>query len=218
MIRKTISFTFFLFLFSNISFSQFNVGFSGELSRSTFGGVAPDNANYESVTGFGGSLIGEIRITKNVYLSFQPGYLTKGSKIKFGNENNIFNDTTVTFTIHQSYFSLPLNLKIFSNRFYVGAGLSVQFISSADITSTNTSVENDIKDQFKSYDVISNFNVGYQIPIGKPYLFFEFNYIQGLININNENDYTGSNGKPVYIANFKSKGFSLTSGIIYPLK
>lgn len=218
MIRKTISFSFILFLFTNISFSQFNVGFSGELSRSTFGGVAPDNANYESIIGFGGSLIGEIRITKNVYLSFQPGYVTKGSKIKFGNENNVFNDTTVTYTINQSYFSLPLNLKIFNGRFYVGAGVAVQFISSADITSTKTSVENDIKDQFKSYDVTSNFNVGYQVPIGKPYLFFEFNYIQGLININNETEYTTAGSKPVYISNFKSKGFSLVSGIIYPLK
>ncbi len=218
MIRKIFFIFFILFSVTQYSFSQFNVGFSGELSSSTFGGVSPDNATYQSIIGYGGSLIGEIRIAKNVYISFQPGYLSKGSKIKFGNENNIINDTVVTFTIRQSYFSLPLSLKIFSNRFYVGAGVSVQFLSSANIKSTNSSSEKDIKDQFKSYDVVSNFNVGYQIPVGKPYLFVQFDYLQGLININNNNNYTSADDKPIYIENFKSKGFSLTTGIIYPLK
>jgi hypothetical protein len=216
MIRHSIRILFILFTLTNISYSQlFNVGFSGELSSSTFGGVSPDNSNYESLLGYGGSLIGEVRITKNVYLSIQPGYLSKGSKIKFGNENNVFNDTTVTFSIKQSYFSLPLSLKIFNRRFYVSAGASVQFLSSAKITTDVNSDDQDVKDKFKSYDIVSNFNVGYQVPVGKPYLFFEFGYIQGLTNINNTN---AIGNKDIYIANFKSKGFSFITGLIYPLK
>ncbi|MEO8211084.1 MAG: hypothetical protein ABI840_11045 [bacterium] len=115
MFKHFIPAVIFLLVFTNISFSQFKVGFSGELSSSSFGGVAPENATYESIAGFGGALIGEVRITKNVYLSFQPGYIAKGSKIKFGNENSLINDSVVTFTINQSYFSLPLNLKIFND-------------------------------------------------------------------------------------------------------
>lgn len=216
MIRYILPTLIFIFFITNISFSQlFNVGASVELSSSTFGGVSPDNANYESLFGYGGSLIGEVRITKNVYLSFQPGYVAKGSKIKFGNENAVINDTTITFTINQNYFSLPLNVKIFNRRFYVAFGGSVQFLSSAKIKSDVNSDEKDIKDKFKTYDIISNFNVGYQLPLGKPYLFFELSYIQGLTNINNTNS---AGSKDIYISNFKSKGFSFITGLIYPLK
>ncbi|MDQ3020435.1 MAG: PorT family protein [Bacteroidota bacterium] len=215
MFKHFFSAVIFLLLITNISFSQFRVGFSGEITSATYGGVAPANAAYQSIAGFGGSLIAEVRIVKNVYLSLQPGFITNGSKIKFGNENNLFNDTVVTFTINQSYFTLPLNLKIFSNRFYVGAGVSALFLSSANVKQDDTDNEKEIKDQFKNYDIVSNFNVGYQIPIGKPYLFFELRYLQGLININNENTVSK---KEIYIENFKSKGFSFITGIIYPLK
>lgn len=214
MFKHLLPILIFLLSFTNISFSQFKVGFSGEVSSSTFGGVAPANATYESIAGYGGSLIGEVRIANNVYLSFQPGYIAKGSKIKFGNENSLINDTVVTFTINQSYFSLPLNLKIFNDRFYIAGGVSVQFLSSAKIKSDVTDNQQDIKDKFKTYDIISNFNVGYQLPLGKPHLFFELRYIQGLININEENTVARNE---IYISNFKSKGFSFISGLIFPL-
>lgn len=215
MLRYISIFLLIVLSFSNKSFSQFNVGVSGELSSSSYGGVSPSNASYESVTGFGGSLIGEIRLVKNVYLSLQPGYITKGSKVKFGNENNIINDTTVTFDISQSYFNIPLNVKIFSNRFYIAAGFAYQILSSANITNDRSSDEKDIKSQFKTFDLVSNFNVGYQLPIGTPYLFFELSYMQGLVNINNTNT-AGAND--IYLQNFKSKGMSFITGLIYPIK
>ncbi|MEO8209682.1 MAG: hypothetical protein ABI840_03905, partial [bacterium] len=91
----------------------------------------------------------------------------------------------------------------------------VQFLSSAKIKSTNNSIEQDIKDKFKTYDIVSNFNVGYELPLGKPHLFFELRYLQGLININNENTASAQN---IYISNFKSKGFSFITGLIFPIK
>ena len=215
MLRYTISILIILLSFTGSSYSQFNIGISGEISSSKFGGVAPDNASYESIAGFGGSLIGEIRLVKDVYLSLQPGYQTQGSNIKFGNENSIINDTTVTFKISQSYFNIPLNLKIYSHNFYVGAGFAIGFLSSADISNEYVDSTIDIKSKFKSTDVTANFNVGYQMSIGKPNLFFELRYIQGLVNINNENSVTS---KDIYIADFKTKGFSFQTGIILPLK
>jgi hypothetical protein len=175
-------------MFANNSFSQFNIGISGEITSSKFGGVAPDNANYTSIAGFGGSLIGEIRLVKDVYLSLQPGFQTQGTKIVFGNENRVINDTTVTFKISQSYLNIPLNLKIFRKNFYVGAGFAIGFLSSANISNEYVDSTIDIKNKFKSTDITANFNVGYQLSIGKPNLFFELRYIQGLVNINNVND------------------------------
>ena len=215
MLRYTATILLFLSVFANNSFSQFNIGISGEITSAKFGGVAPDNAEYTSIAGFGGALIGEIKLVKDVYLSLQPGFQTQGSNIKFGNDNNIINDTTVTFKISQSYFNIPLNLKIFRKNFYVGAGFAVGFLTSADVSNEYVDSTIDIKDKFKSIDVTANFNVGYQMSIGKPNLFFEIRYIQGLMAINNVNDVTS---KDLYIADFKTKGFSFQTGIILPLK
>ncbi|MBK8552752.1 MAG: outer membrane beta-barrel protein [Ignavibacteria bacterium] len=172
MLRYFTTILLILLSFTSNSFSQFNVGISGEISSSKFGGVAPDNANYTSIAGFGGSLIGEIRLVKDVYLSLQPGFQTQGSNIKFGNENSIINDTTVTFKISQSYFNIPLNLKIIAGtHFYAGAGFAIGFLSSAEISNEYVDSTIDIKNKFKSTDVTANFNVGYQMSIGKPNLF-----------------------------------------------
>lgn len=215
MFRYTITTLIILFAITNTSYSQFNVGISGEITSAKFGGAAPDNAAYSSIAGFGGSLIGEIRIVKDVYLSLQPGFQTQGSNIVFGDENNIINDTTVTFKISQSYLNIPLNLKIFKKNFYVGAGFAIGFLSSADISNEYVDSTIDIKDKFKNIDVTANFNVGYQMSIGKPNLFFELRYIQGLVNINNVNSIAAQD---IYIANFKTNGFSFQTGIILPLK
>lgn len=215
MLFKAVLIFSIVFTFTGSSFSQFNIGFSAEVSSSKFGGVAPENATYESILGVGGSLIGEVKLTKDVYLSFQPGFLTNGSSIKFGNENNLINDTVITFKVSQSYFTLPLNIKIFKNNFYAGGGFAFNFISSANIENEDSGNEQDIKDKFKSYDFVSNFNVGYQISLGKPNLFFELRYLQGLVNINNQNTVSKDD---IYIANFKTKGFSFITGLIYPIK
>lgn len=214
MFFKVVLILSILFSLTANSYSQFNVGFSGEVSSSKLGGVAPENAAYSSIAGFGGSLIGEIRIVKDVYLSLQPGFQTQGSNIIFGNENSVINDTTVTFKISQSYLNIPLNLKIFRKNFYIGAGFAVGFLSSAELSNENVDSTLDIKDKFKNIDFTANFNVGYQLSIGKPNLFFELRYIQGLVNINNTNNVTA---KDIYIADFKTKGFSFQTGIILPL-
>jgi len=215
MIKTKFIFLILICLFVNQSKAQFNVGFLGEVSSNKFGGVPPPDATYESVTGFGGSLIGEVKIVKDVYLSFQPGFLTKGSKIKFGNEEKLFNDTVITFEVSQSYFALPLNLKFYRGNFYVGAGCSVEFLSSANISVKDSSSETDIKDKFKQIDVVSNFNMGYKFSIGKPYLFFELRYLQGLLNINEQNNYTAND---IYVASFKSQGLSLVAGLLFSIK
>lgn len=199
---------------SGISSAQFKLGASVELNNSSFGGVPPEEANYTSILGFGGSLLIEMKLVKDVYLSLQPGYQTAGSDINFGNENSIFNDTIKTYKIRQGYFSIPLNVKIYHKNLFVGGGIITGFLSSATITDEFNGGESDIKDKFKDIDLLWNFNIGYKVSLGKPDLFFELRYLQGLVNINDQNTYSSGEN---YLSNFKSKGFNFITGILYPL-
>jgi len=207
----------FLILISNKSTAQFKLGASVGLNSTSFGGVAPENANYSSIYGFNGSLLVDFKIVNDVYLSLQPGYQSAGSNINFGNENNIFNDTVKTYKIQMGYFSIPLNLKIYHKNLYVGGGFISGFLISSTVTNEFTGEETDIKEKFKSFDMQWNFNVGYKVSLGKPDLFFELRYLQGLININDVNSYSSIESENNYLSNFKNKGFSLITGILYPL-
>ncbi len=204
----------FILTISGTASAQFKLGASVSLNNTSFGGVPPDNANYTSIIGLGGSLLIDLKLVKDVYLSLQPGYQSVGADVNFGNENNIFNDTVKTYKIRLGYFSIPLNLKIYHNNIYAGGGFTVGFLSSATLTDEFRGGESEIKDKFKDIDLLWNFNVGYKVSIGKPDLFFELRYLQGLLNINDQNSFASGNE---YLSNFKNKGFSLITGILYPL-
>ena len=207
----------FILSFTGTSSAQFKLGASVGLNSTSFGGVAPDNANYSSIFGINGSLLADLKIVTDVYLSLQPGYQSAGSDINFGNENNVFNDTVKTYKMQLGYFSIPLNLKIYHKNLYVGGGFIAGFLSSSTVTNEFSGGETDIKDKFKSFDMQWNFNVGYKVSLGKPDLFFELRYLQGLININDVNSYSSEESGYNYLSNFKNKGFSLITGILYPL-
>ncbi|MCB0727796.1 MAG: porin family protein [Ignavibacteria bacterium] len=197
--------------------AQFKIGASVNLNKTTFGGAPPDNSDYSSIIGLGGSLLIDLKLTNNVYISLQPGYQTSGSDINFGNANNLLNDTVKTYEIQLGYFSVPLNLKIYHKNLYVGGGVIAGFLSSSTLEDEYLDTESDIKDKFKTFDLLWNFNVGYKVSLGKPDLFFELRYLQGLLNINDVNSYSNVESENNYLSNFKNKGFSLITGILYPL-
>lgn len=213
MMFKAFSLLLFFVISVNISQAQFRIGLGGELTSAKFGGNPPDSGSYESILGFGGSALIEYKIVKDVYLSFQPGYHTKGTKIKYGREEALIKDTIITYEINQSCISFPLNLKIYNNSFYIGGGVILDIISSATLKNEESGSEKDIKDRFTDIDLMADFNMGYEFTIGKPSLFIEFRYIQGLININESSNFTEGE---IYKANFKSNGFSFLAGITYP--
>jgi hypothetical protein len=208
---KILIISFFFLLFGQNSFGQFDASIWCGLNNASFGGNPPEDAKYESIYGlcFGADL--NYQLTEDVIISFEPSFNQTGSDIVFGNEDRIL-DTVKTFTIKQNYFGLGLIFKIDTKRFYVGAGLSFQLLTSANLE--YESAENDIKDRFLNYDVVSFFNVGYKIPVGTPNLFIELRYIQGLLNINSDESELNSE---IYIANFKSSGLKLSVGITFPI-
>jgi len=208
---KIIITSLFLLLFGQNSFGQFDASIWCGLNNASFGGNPPEDANYESIYGLGFGADLNYQLTKDVIISFEPSFNQTGSDIVFGNEDRIL-DTVKTFTIKQNYFGLGLIFKIDTKRFYVGTGLSFQLLTSANLE--YESAENDIKDRFLNYDIVSFFNVGYKIPIGTPNLFIELRYIQGLLNINSDEPDLNSE---IYIANFKSSGLKLLVGLTFPI-
>jgi len=208
---KIILISLLFFYFSNNSFAQFDASIWAGVNSSSFGGNPPKDANYESIYGL--ALGGDFGyyLTNDVIIALEPSFEQSGSDIVFGNEENPF-DTVITYTVNQNYFGLGLLFKINTERFYVGAGLNFQLLSSANLEHESTNM--DIKDKFLDYNIISFFNVGYKIPLGSPTLFIELRYLQGLVNIySGEAEYNSE----IYIANFKSTGLRLSTGIMFPL-
>jgi hypothetical protein len=208
---KIILISLLFFCLSNISFAQFDASIWAGVNSSSFGGNPPKDANYESIYGlaFGGNF--DYHFTEEVVIALEPSFEQSGSDIVFGSEEKLL-DTVITYSVKQNYFGLGLLFKINTERFYVGAGLNFQLLSSANLEHESTNM--DIKDKFLDYNIISFFNVGYKIPLGSPTLFIELRYLQGLVNIySGEAEYNSE----IYIANFKSTGLRLSTGIMFPL-
>ena len=208
---KVLFISLLIFYLSNNSFAQFDASIWAGVNSSSFGGNPPKDANYESIYGL--ALGGDFGyyLTNDVIIALEPSFEQSGSDIVFGNEENLL-DTVITYTVKQNYFGLGLLFKINTERFYVGAGLNFQLLCSANLE--HESMDADIKDKFLNYNIVSFFNVGYKIPIGSPTLFIELRYLQGLVNI-----YSGDEeyNSEIYIANFKSTGLRLSTGIMFPL-
>jgi len=209
--KKTYFISILVFMMANYSFAQLQLSVWGGVNSSSFGGNPPEDASYESIYGvtFGGNL--DFQLTEDVVISFEPSFEQKGSDIVFGDEEKL-RDTVLTYSVDQNYFGLGVLFKINTERFFVGSGVSFQLLSSAMLTFESN--EEDIKDKFLNYDAVAFFNLGYKIPIGGPHLFFELRYIQGLVNI-----YAGEAevSSEIYVSNYKSTGFKLSTGIMIPL-
>jgi hypothetical protein len=149
--------------------------------------------------------------TEDFVISLEPSFEQKGSTINVNAEEGL-QDTTYKFKIKQNYFGLALLFKVDAGNFYVGSGVSFQYLNSA--TLEFESKETNIKDKFINYDAVAFFNLGYKIPIGGPSIFIELRYLQGLLNIRSDESESGTE---IYLSDFKSTGLRLSTGILIPL-
>lgn len=211
MIKKFLLIISSVLILSGSSSAQFQMSVWGGVNETSFGGSPPDNASYGSIYGLALGANVDFQPTGDFVISLEPSFEQKGSKIDFNIEEGL-QDTTLTYTVRQNYFGLGLLFKVNAGNFFVGSGVSAQLLSSA--TREFESEETDIKEEFLDYDVLAFFNVGYKIPIGGPSILFELRYIQGLISILSEE---GESGTENYLADFKSTGLRLSTGIIIPL-
>lgn len=196
-----------------LAHSELKFGLLAEFGRSSFGGVPPDNAKYESNFGVGFGGVVELRVHKDVVLSFQPSWLQKGSNVVF-NENEEEPDSAQTFVIEQTYLSFPLFFRIDSDGrgFYAGGGVSMDVLLNSEVEHEGTKVDN--SDIFDDLDLVSQFTVGYLFPSERFTTFIEGRYIQGLVNINSVNQTAVGD---IYVADFKSNGFKLVAGVLFSL-
>ena len=190
--------------------SQVRLGFSAELNRSTFGGVPPGDANYSSNYGTGFAGIIEFRVHRDVVLSIQPGWIQKGSKVVFNQDEEP--DSTESFTIEQSWATFPVYFRIDSDGhgFYAGGGVSLDMLLDSELEHEGATVDN--KNAFDEIDVVYQFTAGYLHDVGSHSLFVEARYMQGISTIGNTNQSTVGD---IYVADFKSNGIRLVAGFYF---
>lgn len=211
MIRKYLAVTIFILILGGNSLAQVQMSLWGGVNSSSFGGNPPEDAGYGEIKGLAAGLNFDFQPAQDFVISLEPSFEQRGSSIDIHLEEGR-EDTTLKFKVMQNYFGLGLMFKVNAGNFFVGSGVSVQLLSSANLEYETQ--EKDIKDKFLDYDALAFFNIGYKIPIGGPSIFIELRYIQGLINIRSDESESDTE---IYLSNFKSTGLRLSTGIMIPL-
>jgi hypothetical protein len=209
-LRRIVLFCFVLTLVVSQAYADGAVGFYGGLNNAKLSGDTPPNTSYGSKTGLVFGVMGEFRIAKDVMLGLHPMYIQKGATptIKPATEDGdpIENDLSM------DYISVPVLVKIESGNgvTYVTGGLDLAFLMDASLTTPND--ERDVKDLLQDIDLSMVFGFGAKIPLGTPLLTLEFRYAQSLLNVADMQ--VGQEDLPV---RFRSSGFQLLAGLIFPL-
>jgi len=173
----------FLLLSFSTSFAQFKIGAIGGLNMGTFKGDQLDEGSYNKLIGTNWSIMFDAKLSDQIVLSLQPGLSKKGTKITYSVKGEL--EPVDSIAIKIDYFSIPLMLKISSKneRFYAIGGLEAGIPLSADAEFlSKTDDVRDVKKHLSDVNIIMHFGAGYRIPVGKPTLFLEARYLQGLNN------------------------------------
>jgi hypothetical protein len=189
--------------------AQPNLGLYLGLNNARLSGDAPKNSKYETNSGLLLGLNVDFKITEEVLLSFQPGYAQAGAKLAYKDSvDNLYQDS---LTIDINAFVLPLLFNIISNnkRFYFSSGLEFAYQLESTASSSSNTIE--LSEELNEINVSVNFGLSYIISIGKPFLFIEARYSQGLINVTDS--LIGDSSVP----RVKTSGMQLRVGVQLPL-
>ena len=187
------------------------VGAFGGINLGDLSGDAPAGASFVSSIGFAAGLLGEFRVASDVWLSLQPMYIQKGSDLRFRFTQGSQPDT---LGLALDYVTLPVLLKIVSGngKTYVSGGVDAGYLVNA--TLSNESESRDVVDSFNKIDLSADFAFGVMLPIGRPKITLEARYSQSLLNVAKEDQNPEEEALP---ARFRSSGFQLFAGLLYPL-
>jgi outer membrane protein with beta-barrel domain len=181
------------------------IGAQGGLDRCGLSGDNGENAQYNAHTGFLVGVQGELGIARAIALSLQPSYVQRVT------------ESTTASTAGQAqgkltldYVSVPIVVKfgLGSGRTYVSTGLDLAFLSSAKLSAGGP--DRDVKSFLHSTDVGALIGFGVVFPIGHPRLTTELRYVQGLVNVANQQI-------SEWPERFHSYGLQLAAGILFPL-
>ena len=205
----------FLLLLVQPAAAQFNLGVMGGINKSNLSGDAPSKAKYTSRNGFAGGVFVDVNIARDVFLSFQPMFMQKGTTIAVDVPGE--RDPKDSLNVNLNYISLPLMVKVISGngKTYVTGGLDVGFRQGATVKTINgAGSEQDIQESIQQVDIAVNFGLGIMIPLGTPKLIFELRYVQGLADISNIKAEPEGESLP---PQFKTGGFQLFTGLMIPV-
>ncbi|HEC44673.1 MAG TPA: PorT family protein [Bacteroides sp.] len=164
------------------SHSQLALGVNAGINRMKFTGDPPKGFGiFVPQAGFSTSLQLDYRFNDAFSISIQPGIGILRSKYVVLNDSGTSVIDSSYFTMKS--FSLPIHAVVWSEngRFYVTAGF--EFTYTLDFKgkiALGPAIQSSPEYQVTDYNIYAQFGAGFIVPLGRPYLSFEFRYSQGL--------------------------------------
>jgi len=191
--------------------AQTRFGVTTGLNWSSLKGDAPEDAGYGRALGVNAGIIGDIALTKDVVLSFQPMYVRRGADISFDVGEKEPRDS---LELRLDYIDCLVMVKVLAdNKYsYFTTGVGVGFLTQATLKDIRAG-EEDVKNIFQDVDVSVAFGVGFMVPAGSTLLTFELRYQQSLINMVNP-DAEAYN--EALAPRLRSSGFQLLAAVLFP--
>ena len=210
LMKKILKILIPLLTIQLVSFAQVELGILAGVDNGRLAGDKYLNTQYKPNTGFIIGLSIDTQINDVISLSFQPGYMSTGSKIQV--PDTIRNEWKDSLSINVDYMVLDVFVKIQSKskRLYFSSGL--EFGYGLSLTAANDIDEVDITDELNKWNMSVVFGIGYKIPIKKSGLYFEFRYAQGLVNMSKADPVEDDN-----IPRVKLSGLKIVTGFQIPI-
>ena len=140
----------------------------------------------ERSNGLNVGLIGELKLNKNLRLSFEPGLHSNNKKLIFNERRNFTNYNDTLWTIKSNNIHFPLLLKYSSKRLnnlrpYLKGGIA----ASINLSEIESTLENYSIDNFE----FAKFNMFYELSFGIDFYLRYFKFspsIRGIFSFKNE--------------------------------
>jgi hypothetical protein len=191
--------------------AQNRIGVTAGLNWTSLGGDAPEDAQYNRAIGVNVGLVGDIALTKDVTLSFQPMYTRRGTNISFDVGES---DPRDSLELRLDYVDCLVMLKVFTNsgRNYFTSGLGIGFLTQATLKDIRAG-EQDVGGFFQDVDVSVAFGVGFVVPAGNTLMNFELRYQQSLVNMINTDAIQATEA---IAPRLRASGFQLLASVLFP--
>ena len=199
-------------LVSSAARADVSLGASLGLDNGSLSGDAPSDVGYSGGAGFKASVVGEIRLASDVWLSLQPSYVQRVTKVNVARSDGTTAEDSLRLNL--DYVTLPILCKINTGagKTYVTGGFELGFLQEASLVKGECS--EDIADSFKDFDVAFEFGFGVMLPIGGPRLTLEARYSQSITNVA---DVTMQQSGEMVPLRARFSGFQLLFGVLFPL-
>lgn len=199
------------FLFPAIVSSQTSLGIFAGLNSAKLKGDSPKYASYKSLMGLNAGVYLDVKLSKLIYLSFQPSYSQEGTRVMYDVSDS--DELVDSLQIKLNYFSLPILLKVTSTnkRFYAIAGIETSYLLDSYIKYKEGEEKEDLTSDVAELNIALAFGAGLRIPLKFGRIFIELRYSQGLVNLTDE---------PIYkseIPRVKTSDFRILAGYEIPL-